>query len=283
VGVEDEPQGRLELLRRYREGHVGEPLEQRRQRDARLHPGQRRAQAIVQGSAPRGRSRYYPRYHCIVCKTAKTGGPISERVEVVHQQFYQLLLRIRPREETLKLFRETLVRRWNQELREERSVRQQIDRQINEQEGRLSRVIDLYIDQRLTHQQKETQLARLEHQLIELRAARADMMTSESDKDVTIAYALNFMENLSKLWTDMAPEQRLHFLRLVFPDGLAYGFGKGWWNPTLGLAFEIINDKRGDESHLVAPSDNTWLQLKQYLRSLADFMRQREDHAGSVA
>ena len=51
VGVEDEPLERLELLRRYREGHLGEPGEQRRQRDARLHPGQRRAQAVVHSVA----------------------------------------------------------------------------------------------------------------------------------------------------------------------------------------------------------------------------------------
>jgi len=231
------------------------------------------------GSAPKGRSRYYPRYHCLTCKTRQTGRPISERAEIVHDQFLALLHQISPRPGVLDLIKEALIRRWNQELRSQRTVRQSLDRRVNEVEEKVSHVLDLYIDHKLSDSQKERQLARLENQLMELRIAQGEAERSEINKDTVLGYAVNFMANVAKLWTDMEPPERLHFLQLIFPDGLAYEFGNGFWNPILGLAFEVIQDQQTNKSNLVAQDDNVWHQLKQHLQALADFIQRLKNRA----
>jgi site-specific DNA recombinase len=261
---------RLAVPEHHKTDHPAYPLRRGFLRCARCNNS-------LRGSAPKGRSRYYPRYHCVVCKTSQTGAPISGPVEVVHAQFHQLLQRVRPRDEVLELFRETVIRRWDSELRSERDVRRRLQHHIGEIEEKMTRVIDLYVDRKLSDTQKEAQLGKLEHELIALRGSLSETKKDEGDKDAVLANALTFMTNIPKLWTSLDANTRPHFMRLVFPNGLAYDFEKGWWNPVLGLAFEIIQESANDKSNLVPLDDNRWHQLKQHLGSLAEFMRKHHE------
>ena len=231
----------------------------------------------LRGSASRGRSRYYAHYHCVVCRSSRTGNAISERIEVVHEQFDDLLRCIQPKRGMLDLFAELVRRRWRQEQKAEVEAGRALESQVKKLEATIERVTDLYVDGELSDTQHAAKLARIEDQLCQLRGRAANEKKITSNLDVVLRSALLFMANVTALWEQPDIGLGLHFIKLIFPEGLAYKFGGGWWHPTLGLGFALIGDAWAGESTMVALDEDRWLQLKEYLQALAAFI---EAHKG---
>ncbi len=60
------------------------------------------------GGAPKGHSRHYPRYSCSKCHVSPEIKATSKDRDATHEQFMELLTKIKPREEVAKAFRERL-------------------------------------------------------------------------------------------------------------------------------------------------------------------------------
>lgn len=91
------------------------------------------------GSASTGRhGKRYPKYHCTKCR----GGGVSIDKEALHGEFKALLERAKPSPLLLGLFKEIVVRRWNEEHADVQQHRRDIDAEIKKFEDRRQAVLD---------------------------------------------------------------------------------------------------------------------------------------------
>jgi site-specific DNA recombinase len=69
------------------------------------------------GSSPRGRNGPSPRYSCPQCKARTLGKQTSKQRNLVHNEFLELLNTTRPNQGAQKLFKEIVLRQWNEEFK----------------------------------------------------------------------------------------------------------------------------------------------------------------------
>ena len=84
------------------------------------------------------------------------------------------------------------------------------------------------------------------------------MLQLQAPSGLASYISANFIGNVSKLWKDAAPEHRVRFQKMVFPEGISYDFGIGFGTAKLGLALEVIQE--------ITENDSTWwgrLELNQ--------------------
>lgn len=196
----------------------------------------------ITGSIPRGRSARYPKYSCPKCRRSTTGKQVSENKEELHRQFLGVLEHVTPTQDKLKLFREITLRRWNEDQKNATQERRSADKKLDELRSKRQRVVDLFIDEKLSIQEKSAQTAIIDSEITKLDLIRNEARTEEIDKEVLVDYAINFITNAPKLWTDANPVEKRRFQMMIFPEGITYDFGVGFGTARLGLCYEIIQD-----------------------------------------
>ncbi len=231
------------------------PLRDKTFKGGFLHCG-RCTSRITGGSPTTGGGQPSPRYSCPKCH-ASQGKPVSIKREIMHQDFEDILARVRPTDGTLKLFRDVVIRRWNEEHKEARLERKAIDVQLEKLEDRRMEVVNKYVDGGLTLEEKGQQTKQTDSLLLELRIKRDELRTDELNKEAIVDYGINFMANAAKLWRDSEVENKQRFQKMVFPTGLACFFGTGFGTLNLGLSYQLaeeIAENSDDLSSMVDPT-----------------------------
>lgn len=203
------------------------------------------------GSAPKGRGKYYPMYSCSRCKSSVINKPISQSKDVVHEQFKALLSSIKPDENTLTIFKDVVLRKWNNEFKEAKQLRRKLELQIKKLEERKQRIIDLYIDNKLSDEEKAANTASIDSEILEIGLSKTYEEEQALDKEAVIDYTTNFIRNIDKLWLNADLTNKRRIQNLVMPEGIQYEFGKGFGTPVLGLAFAINQTFSDGKSGLV--------------------------------
>jgi len=106
----------------------------------------------------------------------------------------------------------------------------------------------------------------------ELDKASCNLRTLQDrivDLDVLLDYALDVLEDASKLWLNADIEQRCKIQWTLFPDGLAYAPDEGFRNPVNSKAFSICDLLNASESHMVPLMKNCWNPFLQWARIVA--------------
>jgi len=98
------------------------------------------------GSSPTGRSGPSPRYSCPVCKAKVVGKQVSKQRHLVHEEFVRFLDNVRPTEGAAKLFKEIVLRQWNDEFKHGLQLSSRLDEEMAALMQKKSRIIDLFID-----------------------------------------------------------------------------------------------------------------------------------------
>ncbi len=223
---------------------------------------------LATGSASKGRKTYYSYYHCTKCK-----GKVRNDREETHNEFEALLLRVRPSRDLLKLFKEIVIRRWNEEFREVQEKRRNVDRQIQDVEDEKNAVIKQNLKGIYDDETTKDQLDRIELKKAELKLARTELYEGEMEKEAIVDYAINFMANASALWREAELADRQRFQKMIYPDGIPYIFGEGFGTAEMGLCYEeikLIEAKKQKEATLVGASfaDNNTLVVPRGIEPL---------------
>ncbi len=202
----------------------------------------------LRGSSSKGRSKYYSYYHCTNCKKSITSQ------SALHEDFEELLKRVIPSANYLNLYKEVFIRHWNNETGQIMEHRKGLDRQIDELSKRRQTVIDLQIDGKITPEIAAEQIDMLETDIANMRLKRTSVQEAQYDAEAVVSYALNFINNLPKLWRDSSIEDKIRFQNAVFPDGLEYKFGNGFGTVNLGPCLSYILKTDVKKSTLVRPA-----------------------------
>lgn len=229
------------------------------------------------GGSPKGHSKHYPRYSCSKCHVSPEVKATSKDRDATHAQFMELLANIKPREEVAQAFREIVLRKWNNEFKDAVSVSKRIDSDIAELHQKKSRVIDLFIENKLTDDMKDQKLREIQDSIGDLELQRIDAGSEVNNKEQTIDSAVMFLTNADQFWNLGDLQVRKGIQDLIFPDGLYFSCSDGFGTATLSqshLLIEKVASKSDLSPSLVKGSWIDWNGLKKELIEMSDLFKQ---------
>lgn len=206
------------------------------------------------GSAPKGRHRHYPKYSCPTCKTSVIGKPVSVDRDELHKQFEALLINLKPNEGHARLFREVVVKRWNEESKDPLTQRKKCERELEALSDKKHLICDKYFEGHVPNDVKEEQLSRIDTDIAAAKLRLADLSQDTDEKEAIIDFAIDFMTNVSNYWRTALVQIQKRFQNLIFPDGITYEFGKGFGAAKMGVLYEVMQDATSKNSNLVGPA-----------------------------
>ena len=222
-------------------------------------------ESSITGSSPRGRNVNHPYYSCPKCRKSVTGKRVSDKKDEVHNQFLSILGSINPSGAASKLFKEVVLHRWSSDQQEMIVLSKEVNEKLHALSLKRQRIIDLLISGELTINEKTEQIQKIDIAELELKDERDAIDASSIDNEAVIEYALRFMADLPKLWTDANYEDRVRFQNSIFPNGLEYDFGIGFRTAELGLSYALIQDAAGIKSNVVGLTPQSWNHIKREL------------------
>jgi site-specific DNA recombinase len=182
----------------------------------------------LSGSSPKGRTKHYPRYSCPKCRISEEIKATSRDRDDTHAEFMALLARIKPREEVAKAFREIVLRKWNNEFRDAIDISKSIDSDMAMLQQKKSRVIDLFIEDKLTNEAKDQKLREIQDAIGDLELQRIDAGSEVTNKEQIVDSAVMLLTHADQFWNLGNLEVRKGIQDLIFPEGLYYSFTDGF-------------------------------------------------------
>jgi len=192
------------------------------------------------GSAPRGRNGPSPRYSCMGDCKANRDSHVSKRREDVHDDFLVLMNRVKSTEANAKLFKEIVLRRWNNEYKEALEHNSRLNSEIEGCNQKKSRIIDLFIDGKLSENEKTAKLAEADKGLAQLKIQQMEADKYITQKEQIIDGALLFMSDAGLFWNLASIEVKKRVQDAVFPEGVTYDFDKGFGTVKLAESYQLM-------------------------------------------
>lgn len=223
------------------------------------------------GSAPTGRNGPSPRYSCVSCRAKTLGKSVSKKRELVHAEFIELLNSVRPTNGTLALFKQVVLKSWNQEFKESLELAKRLDGEVSELKNRKSRIIDLFIDNKITDEQKNQKIDEVEAEIGNRLLQQADAKNIITDQEQVIDQAISFMQDPARYWNLSDIEVKKRLQDLIFPHGLVYDFDEGFRTADVSKAYLLtkqLSKSIQKNPILVGASRTYWNQIKADLLSM---------------
>lgn len=176
-------------------------------------------------SAPKtgagGRS---PRYHCSRKQCA--GKYRSIKASTMHEDFEDMLKRVKPNDQVLALYKEVLVTEAANQLgglnNKISSMRSKLD---SIADNRLSAIRKFNADQ-LTFDEKEDLIGALDRDKIDLKDELDKLESQQAVREADINLVLNIMRDVDKQWSVASPASKVRFQSVLFPEGIVYDYEK---------------------------------------------------------
>lgn len=202
------------------------------------------------GSSTRGGSGPSPRYTCTQCK-ATDSMQVSLLREVVHQDFLKLLNSVQPKEGTQKLYKEVLLRQWNNEFKNALEASKRVDEELAALKAKKSRILDMFIDGEIDASDKDLKIRETEEQIGKTKLNQIEREAYVDEKEKIVDGALLFMSDPGLFWNVANLDLRKHIQHTVFPNGVTYDFKNGFQNPVPSEVFLLQKEvsKKANLSH----------------------------------
>ena len=207
----------------------------------------------LRGSASTGNNgKRYPRYHCTT-KTCRSGYVTPD---TLHMQFLSLVGDMKPDAARLKLLRVLIVRVWKDEMASMRARRTKLTTTIDKLIEQRIDASESVLTGRLTVEEKTDLANRLNERIAEARSDMEKINDKLGTREENIQYALDYLDNAPKLWTDASVQTKILFQRMIFPKGLKYSLQKQeFGTPEMSSLYTLASMKKdpskADESLLV--------------------------------
>lgn len=157
-----------------------------------------------------------PRYFCHRPDCRGTGSMMADRV---HGKFEELLRAVEPKPSTVKLMKEILKR---QTLKELGNINQDLVKVRDKLDGiavTRTQTLKSFISGKISEEDKQIVIDDLDTEKLELSSQLAELEQRQTISESHIEYALNFMTNIAKQWSDAPLDIKQKFQNLIFPEG----------------------------------------------------------------
>ncbi len=197
----------------------------------------------ITGNAPKGRDgKAYPRYSCVSCRVSDDIKRTSRKKEDVHEEFLELLRAARPKESIAKLFKEMVLRNWNSEFKHAVSYNKTLTNELTSLQHKKSKIVDLFIDGRLSEKEKDDKLNEIEGKITEIELRRVDNDQEVSDKEQVIDAAIMLLTHPDDFWNLGTLEVKKRLQELIFPEGIMYDFSTGVRTAKLNNSYLLMKN-----------------------------------------
>ena len=206
------------------------------------------------GECSKGRSGPSPHYSCPECNAKIMGITVSKSRMSFMRNSWICLIKY-PTEETKKLFKQIVLREWNNEIKDSQLLARSLDSEIQAVEDKKSRVMDLFIEEKISERDKDVKFAELEVKRTNLLLRRSEIGNEIHDRETIIDGALLFMSAPGKFWNLVSIDLKKRVQDLIFPEGMVYDCDQGFRTAKLADSYLLINKiaREGDlNSTLVA-------------------------------
>ena len=207
------------------------------------------------GGSPKGYRKHYPRYSCPKCRISETVKATSKDRDTVHAEFMSLLAQVKPHEEVARAFKELVLRRWNNEYKDALNTSKHIDNDIAALQQKKSRVIDLFIENKLSNDIKDQKLKEIQDDIADLELQRIDADSETINKEQIVDNAVTLLTHADQFWNLGDLQVRKGIQDLIFPQGLYFSCSEGFGTAEMSPLYRLINNIKDssitDESHMV--------------------------------
>lgn len=203
------------------------------------------------GSSPRnGSGKYSPRYHCSRCHVP------SVQTKEMHEQFLRLLGSLSPDPDMEKFLKEMIVRVWRQEAQALIVQQKKLHRLLEQFAQQKTKAVEMLVAGQLTFDEKNELVAKIKTESDAVQKDLDSIGSLSNLKTDSIDYALQFMSNAVKIWSNASVEHQVIYQRLVFPSGIQYDLSKNVFRtPELSILYTLVNTTKDpsmkDESLMV--------------------------------
>lgn len=224
----------------------------------------------VTGAFSRGRSKYYPYYHCHtrLCRDA-----MYRRTEVVHQEFVNFLDRITPKSTTVDSLEGAITRAIRDRVERRRHLEEHRKRESTKIADQQQRLIHMKMENLITDEEFLKQRAMLADRQNSVDGLPERAFSSEKQMLADLDVICQPLLNLANTWRNASPEIQGRFQRVILPAGFAVGrIGTA----DLSCLFSILQVSKLQESHLVPPTGQFWNQLIKEMQAFSMIFRNEQ-------
>ena len=168
------------------------------------------------GSKNTGKTKKYQAYHCHRCTIKREGARVSIPREKAHSLFETQLSSAEPQSWVPDIFREIVLRKWNDEFKTAQKSLKAIEKQLQDIKTSKSRLVDLLIEKKIsddTYMEKENEYTIRRAQL---EAERRELQIKEENKECIVNNATRFLIDLPKSWRELSLENQQKFQTALF-------------------------------------------------------------------
>jgi hypothetical protein len=174
-------------------------------------------------SAPKtGAGGTSPRYHC--SRTQCKGKYKSVRASVMHEDFEDMLKRVKPDERVIQLYKEVLITEATNQLGTLNGKISKLRSKLDTiADNRLSAIKKFNADQ-LTASEKTDLVSSFDDEKSVLNVELRKLEKQQTVREADIELALDVMRDVDKQWLVASPASKMRFQSVLFPKGLVYDY-----------------------------------------------------------
>lgn len=205
------------------------------------------------GSAPVGGSgKRSPRYHCSRCHLP------SVQSGELHEQFLHLLASLTPDPDVEKFLKEIIVRVWRDETQTLSKKQKKLHKVLEELTAKRNKVVEMLVSGDISLKEKQELVSKINAESEVVQEELSNIGSLSELKTDAIDYAMRFMSNAPRIWSNASIEHQIIYQRLVFPEGLEYELATNKFRtPKLSTLYTLASMKKDpsmtNESLLVIP------------------------------
>ena len=190
------------------------------------------------GSWSRGNGGKYAYYHCSN-KKCEIYGKAIKKIDM-EKDFVIKLEKITPTQKALRLFKETVMDVWDEEIQNCKVVTKRNKAILQDLEERLDGIILMKAKGQLTDDEFTTRKEKLNNEIAGARIVVSESELGQFNVESILNYATHNISNLPRFWFELSPQLKTMFQKAVFPVGIPYEKKKGFGTAKLGLVYELI-------------------------------------------
>ena len=166
----------------------------------------------------------------------------------MHEDFEELLTRIKPDERVLLLYKEVLIAESANQLGNVNVELGKLRTKLTAIEGDRLTAIRKFNNDQLTHEEKELLTRELDDEHLtlskDIRKLEAQRLVRQTDIDL----ALSVMDSVDQQWSVSSPQSKQRFQSMIFPQGLVYDYELGKFGTRqISEFYRLVATKKDSE------------------------------------
>jgi hypothetical protein len=148
----------------------------------------------------------------------------------------------------LKLYKEVLIREANNQLGRINKEVEVLRNELTDIANKRFAAIDKFTMGDLTREEKNDFIDALDIRKLDAEASLEDAQGAQALRENEIEYAINFMENVDKQWSDASFDLQQKFQKMIFPNGIAYdGENRSFGTSEISVLYRLADIKKSPQ------------------------------------